>query len=420
LVSISVRRKVKIEGKWVFLPVAKKNGQFVWSHLLHRGIPITTITGTFYLDWRVKGKRFRRAVGDHPREAKAALATQLHIISLRDKGIEVDDAPQIARPLEAGTGKRIAAVIDNFCDHPPLELRKKSYDKYRNALRSFGDWTKKTHLNQLERTDIKNFMSYLANEEKLDISTAVDKAIIVLATMKDHGADIKMKKGDWPRVTETQREVYEPETLKALFAAADVEELTLFKTFLMSGFREQEVGFLAADDDFNAKKGTLRVSEKTNLGFSPKNYQERVVPIPPVLVDLLVAHKKRHPGSYLMFPTSQHNARKGCPGGQRDRHMLDRLKRLAKRAGLNCGLCVGTYNGKPATCEKAPICKKFGLHMFRHTYATTLLQDGVDLVSLQELLGHHDLESTRKYLRALTPHNMREKIISTSIATKFG
>ena len=97
--------------------------------------------------------------------------------------------------------------------------------------------------------------------------------------------------------------------------------------------------------------------------------------------------------------------------------MLDRLKKLAMRAGLNCGRCDGTRNGKPAVCATAPICKRFGLHKFRHTYATTLLRDGVDLVSLQKLLGHSDLESTRKYLKALAPDDMHAKIAASSLAT---
>lgn len=109
----------------------------------------------------------------------------------------------------------------------------------------------------------------------------------------------------------------------------------------------------------------------------------------------------------------------GRPGGQRDKHMLDRLKRLALNAGLNCGRCQTTYLKQSATCKESPVCGRFGLHMFRHTYATTMLQDGVDIISLQKLLGHSDLESTRKYLRALEPADLLTKIRSTSIATRF-
>ena len=38
------------------------------------------------------------------------------------------------------------------------------------------------------------------------------------------------------------------------------------------------------------------------------------------------------------------------------------------------------------------------LHKFRHTYATRLLEKGADIVTLQKLMGHSDIETTRRYL----------------------
>ena len=48
--------------------------------------------------------------------------------------------------------------------------------------------------------------------------------------------------------------------------------------------------------------------------------------------------------------------------------------------------------------KKAGVLKNVSVHTLRHTFATHLLEDGLDIISLQHLLGHEDIETTLMYL----------------------
>jgi hypothetical protein len=129
--AVNLKRKIKHNGVWTFVPVAKKNGHYVADRVMIDGVPSKVDDGTYYIEWREDGKRIQKSVGQNGQEAISAQRSQSNIHALRSEGVTIDDdAPQISNSRAT-----LSEVIKAYLADKQTSLRPKSLS--REVRRSF-------------------------------------------------------------------------------------------------------------------------------------------------------------------------------------------------------------------------------------------------------------------------------------------
>lgn len=161
--------------------------------------------------------------------------------------------------------------------------------------------------------------------------------------------------------------VLSPQEVQMLLTTAmPGRERVFFTTLYALGLRISEAVRLQCGD-IDASRMVVQVR-------AGKGNKDRQVPLSRRLLEELRAWWKTHRCQPWLFP-----GRKGEP--------------ISISAMQRC--CQ-------ATVKRAEITKSVTPHTFRHSYATHLLEAGVDLLTLQKLLGHQHLSTTAGYLHVST------------------
>jgi integrase len=331
--------------------------------------------GAYYLEWREGAKRVRLSVGKDAADASARRLRKEAELNAMNNGVAVV-------PENGDNGHHsLATAVAEFLDETKLTKKPKTLAAYTTALKYFTESCSKLYVEDIERKDLLKFCAFLRDQKEQAPRSVYNKFENVMTFLKANGVRGLVGKNDWPRYTEEEPEVYEPEELEKLFAACNTVERLWYEFFLMTGMREQEVMY-GYWSDINFAHATVRVSHKPDRGWTPKAYKEREIPIPAKLVKKLKAWKSKADKTCgLVFPTA------GC---KPKLDFLDFLKDIANRAKL----------------EK----DNFWLHKFRATFATRCLWAGVDLRTVQQWLGHSDMESTMRYLKPSRSQVVRKKV----------
>jgi site-specific recombinase XerD len=156
-----------------------------------------------------------------------------------------------------------------------------------------------------------------------------------------------------------------PDTdLAAFFKVIDsVRDRLIFLFMLRCGVRVLEVGALSWDAiDLHA--GTVRITRG-------KGQVDRIVYLSPDVAHALQVWRYHHtPGRYL-FPS--------------------RMRTRAHLSRFQINVLMAQY------LAAAGVARHYSSHCLRHTFATQLLNAGVPLEVLKELMGHHSIQITLRY-----------------------
>ena len=373
--EVNLTKRVQTPHGWRYCTVVlSANGRVKPDLVIVNGKQEAHKEGAYYLEWREGSKRVRLSVGKDPADASARRQRKEAELNAVNNGVSVV-------PDGKNGNRSVAAAVAEFLDETKLTKKPKTLAAYSTALAYFVESCHKLNLEEIERRDLLKFSAFLRDEKDQAPRSVYNKFENLMTFLKAQGIRGLAGKNDWPRFTEEEPEIYEQEELKKLFAKCDPVERLWYEYFLMTGMREQEVMYTYWSD-VNFAASTVRVSHKPDRGWTPKAYKEREIPIPTKLVKSLKAWKaKANKTCSLVFPTA------GC---NPKLDFLDGLKAVAERAKLDK--------------------ENFWLHKFRATFATWSLWAGVDLRTVQQWLGHSDMESTMRYLKPSRSQHVRDKV----------
>lgn len=237
---------------------------------------------------------------------------------------------------------------------------------YGQHLRNYFDWLKQNDIvpDQATREQIRAYLVEMASSGNYTAAycRGARAALIFLyePVLKQRG-----KVGDLPRMKRPEqlpRVLSREEIAKIIKVTTFPKHKALLVTAYSAGLRVGEVVRLKVSD-IDSKRMTIRVT-------AGKGAKDRDTLLSETVLTILREYARVFKLKDWLFPGDRPGEHLSERSAQ---HVFEDAK---KKAGII----------KPAT-----------FHTLRHSFATHLLEDGVDMRYIQELLGHGSIETTERY-----------------------
>ena len=310
-----------------------------------------------------------------------------------------------------GTDGQWRAVADDMRNMLRLKHRSlRTENAYLGWVRRFYRFLNGRSPHQLESAHVKDFMTYLAVERKVSASTQ-NQAFNAILFLFRHTLDKNIDDiAEAVRARRTRRlpVVLTKTEMERLFENISGNNLLMAHTIYGCGLRLAEcVSLRIKDIDFEREAGTVRDGKgekdretvlptslvnglKTQIKKARTVYDsDRKTNSPGVMLPAALERKFPNAGQewawFWVFPSYKHS-RDPITGIVRRHHIHhSNLQKAIKAAG-----------------KRAGIAKRITVHTLRHSFATHMLDNGYDIRTIQDLLGHSDLRTTMIYTHVLS------------------
>ena len=292
----------------------------------------------------------------------------------------------------------------------------KTLAAYSKWLANFQAYTKNKYLQQLQSSDVKDYLTFLAVNAKVSASTQ-NQAFNALLFFFRHV--LKKEIGDLKDTVRAKRKPYIPvvlsrEEIDRILKYLDYLYDLVVKMLYGCGLRLFECLNLRVQN-FNFDASILTVHDG-------KGKKDRTVPLPATIIPELKAQLERvkklheedlqnnYTGTFMFGQMEKKfkNCAKDLvwqwffPGKQLT--YVDETKEF-RRYHLHESHVQKAIN---SASKKARLSKRVSSYTFRHSFATHLLQANYDIRTIQELLGHSDVRTTMIYTHTIKSITIKE------------
>lgn len=242
---------------------------------------------------------------------------------------------------------------------------------YRAYISDFMEYHKGRNIDRLKVADINKYILYLVNEKKISVS----QQNMRINAIKFYYEQVKGgQRQYYGGITRAKEYKSLPEVLsrnevaRILACLSNRKHRCMISLIYSAGLRRSELLNLTPKDIISERMLVRIMGKGRKCRYSLLSEK--------LLKDLREYFKEYRPQKWLFEGET--------PGEQYSASALVKiLKEAASRAGIK---------------------HRIHVHMLRHSFATHLLEQGTDLRTIQELLGHNDIKTTSIYLHVTSAH----------------